>query len=82
MDKLILVYYVNVGNLDKSEVPEFMGKFIKYVKDDNIIQYHIPVRGEKSRIECINPKLINKDEFKKVQEILDSCKLKVENFLK
>lgn len=81
MDKLILVYYVNIGTFNQSEVSQFMERFVKSVENKDMIQYYVPVRGENSRIECINPKLINEDEFKKVKETLDSYKSKLDEFL-
>jgi len=64
-DKLILVHYIDTGNLNNSEIPTFVEKVSKKISSDKDehLSYFIPIKGE-SRVECINPKLIDKDEYK------------------
>lgn len=64
-EKLILVHYINIGNLSIDQVEEFINKVRKMTDgvDDNM-SYYIPVRDSESRVECINPKLVDKDEYK------------------
>ncbi len=64
-DKLILVHYIDTGNLINSEIPTFTEKVAKKISSDKdeYLTYFIPIKGE-SRVECINPKLIDKDEYK------------------
>mgnify|MGYP003660557461 CR=1 FL=1 len=64
-DKLILVHYINTGNLINTEIPTFIEKAVKKISSDKDehLSYFIPIKGE-SRVECINPKLVGKDEYK------------------
>lgn len=64
-DKLILVHYIDTGNLINTEIPTFIEKVIKETtpNKDEHLSYFIPIKGE-SRVECINPKLVGKDEYK------------------
>lgn len=68
-DKIILVYYIDMGKLPPSKVGEYIQTLGEQVKngipedDDSIIQYVLPVRGENSRVECINPKFVTEEEY-------------------
>ena len=64
-DKLILVHYIDTSNLINSEIPTFVEKVSKKISSDKDehLSYFIPIKGE-SRVECINPKLLDKDEYK------------------
>lgn len=59
---LILVFYVNVGNLDEQDVAEHIEMIrIRIANDkpeDTAPWFYIPVRGEDTRVECLNPKFI------------------------
>lgn len=71
MDKIILVFYVNVGNLSPQKVAEHMGKIRDMCQSDEIIQYFIPVVNQDTKVECLNPKIVSKEDYNKVKEILD-----------
>lgn len=69
-DKIILAYYIEVGNLDNDDVGEFISNISESLSDENMIQYFIPIRGdEKSRIECVYPKYILKEDLEEDLEI-------------
>ena len=70
MDKLILVYYVNVGDMTASDwmVQRNMIKQ-EFAKEKDMIGYVIPVRSE-SRMECLNPKLVSEEEYEKAAAML------------
>ena len=63
-DKLILVHYIDTGNLINSEIPTFIEEVVKKMSSDKEehLSYFIPIKGE-SRVECINPKLLDENEF-------------------
>ena len=63
-DKLILVHYIDTGNLINSEIPTFIEQVSKKISSDKDehLSYFIPIKGE-SRVECINPKLLDENEF-------------------
>jgi len=71
-DKIILVYYLDIRYINSSDVNQYLFDFYEKIKeenDDSVYQIIIPVR-EASRVECINPKLISEDEYKKVEELI------------
>ena len=65
-DKLILIHYIDVGNISYKDVEEHLLKIRDQMSPpkDEHISYFIPVRDSDSRVECINPKLVDKDEYK------------------
>ena len=80
-EKLILVIYYNIANIDDAEIPEILqnvSKSCEFAKDDSILFFLVPVYDSETRIECINPKLVSEDEYQqakgaceKIKEILD-----------
>jgi hypothetical protein len=73
---LIVVFYIEVGDMESSDVSQFIQSMIDRVNQDEsqekIVKYFIPTRYEPhSRIECINPKVIGEDEFAKVANAMD-----------
>jgi hypothetical protein len=69
-DKLILVAYINVGGIHDADVSAFLTETANNLKpkeDDSILFYVIPVRGEESRLECVNPKLVSEEEYEKAK---------------
>ncbi len=74
MEKIILVHYINVGNIDGNDVSKIMEDVVKKLspkEEDNIISYWIPVREGESRVECINPKLVSQEDFTEAKRVLD-----------
>lgn len=61
--QVILVFYINVGNVPSNDVSEYMD----YVQQrlsvnkpaDAAPWFFIPIRDSETRVECINPSLIN-----------------------
>lgn len=59
LDKTILVFYINVGNIDYADVSRYINNMADQTAPaeedkDKIIRYFLPVRDEPSRVECIN----------------------------
>jgi hypothetical protein len=74
MDKIILIYYINVGNINQKDVPLFMENVVKKFspkEEDSIISYFIPIRDGETRVECINPKLVSPEDFTQAKRVLD-----------
>jgi hypothetical protein len=74
MEKIILVHYINVGDIDGSDVSKIMEDVVKKFspkEEDNIISYWIPVREGETRVECINPKLVSQEDFTEAKRVLD-----------
>lgn len=61
LDKTILVYYINIGNLDPGDTHSYISNIKEKINEnlsiddkDKLIQYFIPTRSGDSKIECIN----------------------------
>jgi hypothetical protein len=64
-NKLILVYYIGVINVEPPEIPEYMKKVRDKISipDFNGHSIFIPVNTYDTKIECINPKYITEKEL-------------------
>ena len=83
-DKLILAFYINVDGIDQYDVPEYLNEARKGLTsnlDNSVISYFIPIEGENSKVDCINPSFIDGDEYKDAKEKLDNAVKKLEEFL-
>lgn len=83
MEKIILVYYINMYNVDNEKIEYYLGlvKEKIFLQDDSIIQYFIPIRNGETRVECINPKLVSEEDYKEVKELLDKTKEKLNKII-
>lgn len=68
MPPLILVYYINVGNLPDYDVQKYIEKVSKFVNDgtNNFVNYIIPVRGQETKVECLNPVQVKSDVYNNI----------------
>ena len=71
LNKTIIVFYINVGNLSQEEVAKTIDSVRELIKpteedEDKVIHYIIPVRDSETRVECINAPTFIAD--KKMQE--------------
>jgi hypothetical protein len=83
-EKIILIHYINVGNIDGNNVSEMMENVVKKFspkEEDNIISYWIPVREGETRVECINPKLVSEEDFTEAKRVLDRNQEIVNNII-
>jgi hypothetical protein len=83
-EKIILIHYINVGNIDGNNVSEMMEDVINKFslkEEDNIISYWIPVREGETRVECINPKLVSEEDFTEAKRVLDRNQEIVNNII-
>ena len=78
LNKTILVFYVNVGNVDNEDVSQYIENFKRIIESkeedkDDVIHYIIPVRDQETRIECINAPMfitsetVSEDIIKKIE---------------
>jgi hypothetical protein len=83
-EKIILIHYINVGNIDGNNVSEMMENVVNKFspkEEDNIISYWIPVREGETRVECINPKLVSEEDFTEAKRVLDRNQEIVNNII-
>lgn len=74
MEKIILVHYIYIGNIDYNDVNKFIEEIaVKFSpkEEDNIISYWIPVNNGETRVECINPKLVSEEDYLEAKKVLD-----------
>lgn len=84
-DKTILIAYINVGGVNDSDLSAFIQEAVDNLKpkeDDSILFYAVPVRGEESRLECINPKLVSEEEFEKARLACEKITEKLKELMK
>lgn len=74
-DKIILVHYIAIGNMEHNKAMMALDKFKNQMKakEEDVVQYFIGIREGDSRIECINPKLVDEAEYAKAREALDKA---------
>lgn len=72
-EKLILVYYISISNIDASSVEEYMNGVMKRISAGSISDeteiIAVPIYGE-TKIDCINPKYITDGDLIKTHERL------------
>ena len=73
-DKLILVFYLNLSNLSREDwlpyiehVKEAMNRFF----DDTVKAIYMPIDDGETRVDCINPVLLDAEKYKEVQESVE-----------
>ena len=74
MEKIILVHYINIGNINYNDVNKLMEEItVKFSpkEEDIIICYWIPVNNGETRVECINPKLVSEEDYSEAKKVLD-----------
>ena len=82
-DKLFLVIYLNITDILSEDVVEYINKVAEVTKfDDSVRLLIVPVRGEETKIECINPALLTEEQYKDVEEKINILKQEVEEKLK
>ena len=69
---LILVFYMNRENFELGFFEQYTKLVSETIEGSNIKAFFCPLsKGDKERIECINPKLITEEEYVNVKTILD-----------
>ena len=85
MEKIILIHYINIGNIDDTDVQRLMEDVANKLQpkpEDNIISYLIPIREGETRVECVNPKLVSEEDFSQAKEVLDRNQKIVNDIIK
>jgi hypothetical protein len=85
MEKIILIYYINVGNIERNDVSKVVEDVVRKFspkEEDNIISYWIPIREGETRVECINPKLVSQEDFTEAKQVLDRNQKIVNDIIK
>ena len=81
-DKLFLIVYANVGNMPEHDVHEHVEQIASALSfDESVEKLIIPVRGQETRVECINPVLLDEELYKKVEKKIKKLNKEVSNAL-
>ena len=81
-DKIFLVVYLNVGTVADSEIEDSVKRLADTLNfDDSVQLFIIPCRGSDTRIECINPVLLDEKQYKSVEKKIKGLKKTVEEKL-
>ena len=81
-DKIFLVVYLNVGTAADSETEDSVKRLADTLNfDDSVQLFIIPCRGSDTRIECINPVLLDEKQYKSVEKKIKGLKKTVEEKL-
>lgn len=84
-DKIILVFYVGCANLKREEVPEYLNAIhdsLLLHRDNSVEMIFVPCLDEiDTRIECINPKLVEQDAYDEVMKLFENLKTKTEEII-
>lgn len=82
-DKLFLVIYLNITGIHSADVVEYINEVTEVVKfDDSVQRLIVPVRGEETKIECINPVLLTDEQYEEARKKIESLTEKVEEAIK
>lgn len=81
--ELIIVCYMNIGNIPNSDVQEYMSKVAKSIQSskDKITHYFIPVRDQETRIECINPVRVDNKTYEHIKQKLSVAQKTLDEIL-
>lgn len=81
---LILVIYINVGKMDMNQAERYIDTCKKNIQDrtDDFTIFYVPTRSGETKVECINPILMDKKEYdNKVLRVLSEYQMKVDEFI-
>lgn len=85
MDKIILVFYIYVGDLSEIQVEELLDElksnYFGEWESENTLAYWIPINEGDTRVECINPKLVGPQEYEKVNQEIERAKDSLNKFV-
>lgn len=86
-DKLILVYYVQVGSMSIESAKRYLLELQKTFSpkdNDYYCIFIVPIKNGDTKIECLNPRIIKEDDelANEVLSKLEEAKNKLDIFLK
>lgn len=82
-DKLFLIMYVNISGINETDVVEYLDNIADMFKfDETINRIIIPTREGETRVECINPVLLNDKQYAEVERKIENIKKELSKILK
>ena len=85
MDKLILVIYIGINNLSTEEIYKLISRYKKMMESqlkEDMMVFFVPSKEvETYKIECINPKLLNEEEYQLAKDKLKILNQKIDKII-
>jgi hypothetical protein len=82
-EKLFIVIYLDVRGIHDSDIVPYIESVASAIQyDESIAKLIIPTRDSETRVECINPVLLTEDQYKDVEDKINTLKQAVEEKLK
>lgn len=83
-DKIFLVVYIDVRDIDPVDIGLYTGETAKHLRagypPEEVALLVVPIMGP-SRVECINPVLLTEEKYKEVDETFKKFKKDFEDFI-
>ena len=81
-DKLFIIIYVDVRNVNRADVSEYLRPIANAtVFDESVIRLIIPTRDSETRVECINPVLLTEEQYEETKKRIEGLAEKVKEAL-
>ena len=81
MNKTIMVYYINTNGMTSQSFAQHRNDFYDYVKAECGEGFaHIIVPADYTKVECLNPRLVSKEELIKLEELVETYKDELGHF--
>ncbi len=81
-DKLFIIIYVDVRNVNRADVSEYLRPIANAtVFDESVIRLIIPTRDSETRVECINPVLLTEEQYEETKKRIEDLAEKVKEAL-
>jgi len=82
-DKLILVFYINVDGINAYDVSEYLSNAARHFQGYDVYEsIFIPVHNQETKVDCINPVLLNEEQYKKVEDTVSKLSTAFGDFTK
>lgn len=82
-EKLFLVIYLNIGSIADVDVSEYLNQFAASLTyDESVERLIIPTRMGDTRVECINPVLLDEEQYEGVRKKIENLNQEVSDALK
>ena len=88
MEIIILAYYLNISNIPKDELEEYVYRVhenfdkIEWPEGSFVKTFLIPVNDQRTRIDCIFPVNMNDEDTNKAFQALSSASEQLTKFVK
>ena len=83
-DKIFLVLYLDLTDIPKGDEYEYLteaSKAFEELNDESVQMVILPVRGQETRLDCINPVLLDEKQHLAIQEKIENYEEAYQEFL-